>query len=584
MSNASGRSDWSSDGFRRRARELVSRHPQSRSFADDISAALPEDADGRRFTVSLIGGMRAGKSTLLNALLGRHLAAIGVTETTATTNWFDFGPDSDMFDVYWRSGLVETKPLRDIGHFTGDSDRAQNVQHLSFTASSPLLKTMRLIDAPGLGSVIESHESQARATFTRNEGDTAAAAGRADAVIVVLAAPPRGRDVALLSDFEKVSRLPGQSPYNSITVIQKWEAWDNGDAADPVAIVEGVAAKYRSLLEGKVGLLLPVSGILFQMAAYSSDEVMERRLQDLATLADSRHTSDKVFRRLTLDEGRFTSEVEGAPVSGAARIMLYQGIRQHLAGSASPEEIKKVNLWPILRFVLRHARARGLATAQELRASLRTVSHIDQLLHELDTRFLRVAGLIKSGTALEKALVYCERSSAVLRDTAARRRAAVSTSGAFVGSRRPWGSTAVSSWATEARSLIAEDAEAYEATLRELDSAMVTARSDVTLLKEDLKQLDLLDSSGAPSLDQEVAQVLRTLFGLSGLRPHERLGLPDEHDRMAMVARADTVRDMLARFLRQETSRALRRAGEHAELRLQQIFDLLLQAGGFEDA
>ena len=36
--------------------------------------------------VAVVGRMKAGKSTFINALLGEDLAAVGVTETTATIN------------------------------------------------------------------------------------------------------------------------------------------------------------------------------------------------------------------------------------------------------------------------------------------------------------------------------------------------------------------------------------------------------------------------------------------------------------------------------------------------------------------
>jgi ATPase subunit of ABC transporter with duplicated ATPase domains len=41
--------------------------------------------------VAVVGRMKAGKSTFINALLGEDLAKVGVTETTATINYFRYG-------------------------------------------------------------------------------------------------------------------------------------------------------------------------------------------------------------------------------------------------------------------------------------------------------------------------------------------------------------------------------------------------------------------------------------------------------------------------------------------------------------
>jgi ATPase subunit of ABC transporter with duplicated ATPase domains len=41
--------------------------------------------------VAVVGRMKAGKSTFLNALLGEDLAKVGAAETTATINYFRYG-------------------------------------------------------------------------------------------------------------------------------------------------------------------------------------------------------------------------------------------------------------------------------------------------------------------------------------------------------------------------------------------------------------------------------------------------------------------------------------------------------------
>ena len=56
--------------------------------------------------VAVVGRVKAGKSTFINALLGQDLAKVGTTETTATINYFRYGrPDPERpVRCIWRYG------------------------------------------------------------------------------------------------------------------------------------------------------------------------------------------------------------------------------------------------------------------------------------------------------------------------------------------------------------------------------------------------------------------------------------------------------------------------------------------------
>ncbi len=45
--------------------------------------------------LAVVGRMKAGKSTFVNALLGEDVATVGTTETTATINHFRYGNPAD---------------------------------------------------------------------------------------------------------------------------------------------------------------------------------------------------------------------------------------------------------------------------------------------------------------------------------------------------------------------------------------------------------------------------------------------------------------------------------------------------------
>ena len=58
--------------------------------------------------VAVVGRVKVGKSTFVNALLGEDLAKVGTTETTATINYFAYGqPDPERpVCCHWRGGKV----------------------------------------------------------------------------------------------------------------------------------------------------------------------------------------------------------------------------------------------------------------------------------------------------------------------------------------------------------------------------------------------------------------------------------------------------------------------------------------------
>src|SRR5947199_8843981 len=59
--------------------------------------------------VAVVGRVKAGKSSFVNALLGEDLAKMGATETAATINYFRQGTSDPNFPVrcYWRTGKLK---------------------------------------------------------------------------------------------------------------------------------------------------------------------------------------------------------------------------------------------------------------------------------------------------------------------------------------------------------------------------------------------------------------------------------------------------------------------------------------------
>src|SRR5688572_6587238 len=91
--------------------------------SSDLSAQmarLAEEVD-QPCVVAVVGRMKAGKSTFINALLGEDLAKVGVTETTATINRFRHGTPNPARPVrcYWQNGSVTEECLSFVDSLQG---------------------------------------------------------------------------------------------------------------------------------------------------------------------------------------------------------------------------------------------------------------------------------------------------------------------------------------------------------------------------------------------------------------------------------------------------------------------------------
>ena len=86
-------------------------------------AALLERLDAARLRVLVAGEAKRGKSTLVNALLGREVLPSGVTPLTAVTTTVRYG-DDERAEARFLDGHDEKHPLAALpgpGHRAGES-------------------------------------------------------------------------------------------------------------------------------------------------------------------------------------------------------------------------------------------------------------------------------------------------------------------------------------------------------------------------------------------------------------------------------------------------------------------------------
>ncbi len=207
----------------------------------DLPAELVERMEGlakqvhQPCMVAVVGRVKVGKSTFVNALLRQNLAKVGTTETTATINYFTYGnPDPDHpVRCHWRSGKVTDESRAFLDNLQGNDletlQRADGIDHLEYFLPNPLLKQVTLVDTPGTGAVVEEHQNRT-AEFMRlnnqlrdrHDQDTRRLGDTADAVIYLVGQVAKGTDQEFLREFAGTTG-GRSSALNAIGVLSKIE-------------------------------------------------------------------------------------------------------------------------------------------------------------------------------------------------------------------------------------------------------------------------------------------------------------------------------------------------------------------------
>ena len=120
--------------------------------------ALLDRLDASRLRVLVAGEAKRGKSTLINALLGRDVLPAGVTPLTAVTTTVRYG-DDERAEVRFSDGHDEKYPLAaldDLVTERGNPGNRRSIAAVTAYLPAPVLAGgVELVDTPGTGSVFE---------------------------------------------------------------------------------------------------------------------------------------------------------------------------------------------------------------------------------------------------------------------------------------------------------------------------------------------------------------------------------------------------------------------------------------------
>lgn len=371
--------------------DLIERSRQLLSDAEQAFFGTPgfeELAVARRrldepLRIAIAGKVKAGKSTLLNALVGDRLAPTGTGECTRIVTWYQHGT-AHQVHLYPRDGspAVQVRFRHDEGAIEVDLGGRDplSVDRLEISWASGFLEQITLIDTPGVDSLSDGIGERAYEFLDPKDTDTPA-----DAVLYLMK-HIHAADLRLLEAFhdEAVSQ---PNPVNAIAVLSRADEIGGGridamGSARRIADRLGRDPRLRHLVQ----LVLPMAGLLAETAGTLTQGEYQR-------LADLAAVPRRTLESHLLSADRFINASPEIPLTSTEREVLLNrfgifGIRQSMA---------------LLR-------SKNVTSSVELAAELRQRSGLVDLKTILTTLFLDRSSVLKARSALLGVERICEQN------------------------------------------------------------------------------------------------------------------------------------------------------------------------------
>jgi hypothetical protein len=229
--------------------------------------------------VAIAGKVKAGKSTLLNALVGEAVAPTDAGECTKVVTWYRNGP-APRIVMYPKDGEPAALPVvRRDGALEIDlaGATAERLDRLVVDWPAQSLRAMTLIDTPGVASINDG-VSKRTVRFLEPDDDTPT---EADAVLYLMR-HLHVADAEFLEAFtdQGVARA---TAVNTVAVISRADEIGAG-RMDAMFAARAIATRYRSepALRGLCQNVVAVAGLL----AHTGRTLRQAEFAALTSLAE----------------------------------------------------------------------------------------------------------------------------------------------------------------------------------------------------------------------------------------------------------------------------------------------------------
>ena len=353
-----------------RVSQLIATHQGELPASVQAEMAAVEQRLRQPLRVAVAGRVKAGKSTLVNALLGQRVAPTDVSECTRVVTWFSHG-HPERLEVVLRDGRTVPAALTDEGMLPAELPVPfEQIASLRAYLANRGLEQMTLIDTPGLGSV---HDDYSRAARELLASDSSQAASAADAVVFLLGSAVMADELETLQLFQSGERR--SSAANAIGVLTRADQLGDG-TRDPWSVAVELSGKFSETFHNELATVVPAIGLIAETAeAALLTEPDAMRLAKLAALTPAER------ERMLWSADRFTS-AEG-PLDAPERERL----------------LTLLDLYGVGRAI--DAVANGVSGATALRGRLSELSGVAAVKQTLSAYFGEQDQVLKVRSALD---------------------------------------------------------------------------------------------------------------------------------------------------------------------------------------
>ena len=328
--------------------------------------------------VAIGGRLKAGKSTLVNALIGRRVAATAVGECTQVVAWYRYG-ERDLIEVLGRSGERWVIHPQLDGSLPAELGvPVEQVDHIEVSVTSrSRLGRLTLIDTPGLFSLNDEYSAGTRRALGLSSGEAdRAAVSQADA-LVYLMPHPGDADLEFLRSLHGLYPESDLSAATAVGVLSRIDLLSpRPGREDPWPYARKVAGNHARKLRHTLRTVIPVAGLLAETAL--GGRFTEADAADVAALA---RLPDR-RRMLQSEESFVKTELSGAADVDRNRLRGFLGLYGLSVCFSLVDD--------------------GAVRAKDLLDGLREASGVDALSTMLDAGFSQRAELWRAARALDQ--------------------------------------------------------------------------------------------------------------------------------------------------------------------------------------